>query len=496
MTGVHPIGATDAAWSVPWLEELRDVPADASWPRLMSAPHPRAVGSYGAELVAFAEARSEQPLRWWQRLLSARLLEHDAAGSLVWLVCLLSTPRQVGKSWWLRELCLWRLHQQERFGEPQLVLHTGKDTYVCKEVQRPARAWARRHVGDGWVVREANGQEEITSPDESRWLLRAQNAVYGYSASLGVVDEAWKVAPAAVEDGLEPTMPEREQPQLVLVSTAHRRATSLMRSRRVDALARLGEPRDVLLMEWSAPDGSDVEDRAGWRAASPHWSARRERLVESKLLRALQGRPDDPDEDDPLESFRSQWLNIWPSGAARVTADGPLLEDDRVWAAAVDLLAVPSGAVVAAVEDRTGLGAAAAAAVTLADGRMLVWGSLFESRAHAWSWVSMLNVSRLLVGASLAGDEVLASSKVPVEKVGASETSAALPKLRELLAAGRLVHDGGSQLAVQVYSMRVVERAGGLAVTSRGRSDLARCAAWVVWAAAAAQPPKPMWAAV
>jgi hypothetical protein len=56
------------------------------------------------------------------------------------------------------------------------------------------------------------------------------------------------------------------------------------------------------------------------------------------------------------------------------------------------------------------------------------------------------------------------------------------------------VHDGGADLATQVGSLRVAERAGGLTVTSRGRSDLARCAAWAVHAAAAAPVAKPMWA--
>src|SRR5262245_47789596 len=29
----------DPVWSVPWLESLRRVPADATWPRLMTVPH-------------------------------------------------------------------------------------------------------------------------------------------------------------------------------------------------------------------------------------------------------------------------------------------------------------------------------------------------------------------------------------------------------------------------------------------------------------------------
>src|SRR4051794_14389578 len=41
------LAAGDARWGVPWLEDLRRVPADAVWPRLMTVPHPRAVGSLG-----------------------------------------------------------------------------------------------------------------------------------------------------------------------------------------------------------------------------------------------------------------------------------------------------------------------------------------------------------------------------------------------------------------------------------------------------------------
>jgi hypothetical protein len=47
------------------------------------------------------------------------------------------------------------------------------------------------------------------------------------------------VRAASVEEGLTPTMAEREQPQLLLVSTAHRLATGLMLSRRQQALGDL-----------------------------------------------------------------------------------------------------------------------------------------------------------------------------------------------------------------------------------------------------------------
>ena len=161
--------------------------------------------------------------------------------------------RQLGKSWLLRELVLWRIHQGDRFGEPQDVLHTGKDVAICKEIQRPARSWARSQP-DIYKVREVNGQEHIEYlPDGSRWMLRAKEAAYGLAVSMAAVDEAWKVRSHTIEEGVTPTMVERAQPQLLLVSTAHRLTTDLMLERRRVALAGLEDGDGDLLVEWSAP---------------------------------------------------------------------------------------------------------------------------------------------------------------------------------------------------------------------------------------------------
>ena len=109
--------------------------------------------------------------------------------------------RQLGKSWLLRELCLWRIHQGERFGEPQDVLHTGKDLAVCKEVQRPARVWAKARP-DVYKVREVNGQEEIELP-RGRVAVDAAGEGGGLRvlrSRVAAADEAWKVR-AVVDRG-------------------------------------------------------------------------------------------------------------------------------------------------------------------------------------------------------------------------------------------------------------------------------------------------------
>ena len=504
-----PPGPGDVAWDrAPWVSDLLPIPPDATWPRLMSGPHPEAVGSYGIELAAWSSERTGVTLRWWQRLAVIRILEYREDGSLVWPWWLVSTARQVGKSWVLRELNLWRIHQADLFGEPQLVLHTGKDLPVCREVQRPARAWARAQVQRGdwgvrgdqapYTVREANGMEEIELLDGSRWMVRGKTSVYGYSASLGVVDEAWKVGPEVVEDGLEPTMVERASAQLGLLSTAHRMATALMPARRESALAQLVEPRDILLLEWSAPEEAKLDDRTAWRMASPHWTVRRERLIDAQHERALvAGASDDPDEPDPVEAFRSQWLNIWSTrevAGHRIEA----LMSPEAWAAAAVLDWTPDGPPTLVIEDNYGRGAAAILATRSAGGPVVVWGEVFASRGEAWGWIELRAAEAggralLLTGPGLEADPD--GTAIPVESrttVGPQNLRHGLALLRESVATGRLAHDGGRALAEQVHSARVAPSAsGGLALSGIARVDLVRATAWAVGSLLRAAEPAP-----
>jgi phage terminase large subunit-like protein len=465
----------------------------------MSGPHPDAVGSYGAEAIDWLEAQHGLTLRWWQRLVITRELEHDAEGALVWIEALISTARQVGKSIGMRGLALWRLHAKARFGEEQLILHTGKDLPVCKEVQRPARAWARARAAEGYRVREQNGNEEILVPDGSRWIVRSKDSVYGYPAGLGMCDEAWGVKADVVEDGLEPTMAERRSPQLVLASTAHRKTTPLFPARRAAAIAHLAAPSSSLIIEWSAPRGADLEDRDGWRQASPHWSPTREKLLAAKLDRARAGESDDPDEDDPIESFRSQYLNMWPPRAGAGSSKDEALVELDVWQSLGDLtISAPGAGLVCAVEDWVGMGSAGAAAVLLGDGRVLVWGGLFKGRADALAWAGYLLEShpgsRLIVGASLVADEAATALGVELGAAGAAETLAALPLVRQLVRDGRLVHGADPVLTTQLGGIRVVERSGGLGISPRsGRSDLVRAMAWAVQSLVNVPAPQPFY---
>ena len=289
---------------------LPGMPENASWPRLMTGQHPRAVGTYGPEIAQWAldrprmHLRPLKALRWWQRLGLGRAFEHDADGRLVWRTVIVSAPRQVGKSYLERIACGWRLHQAERFDGPQDVLHVAHKLVGAQEVWRPAARWAMTTYGRE-SVRLANGEQRLEIPDGSRWMIQAANEGAGvaFSLSMVLVDEAWSVSRTVVDAALAPTMAEAEQPQIWLVSTAGDARSDLMAGYRALALGleQPSEGDDILLIEWSAPPDPDIDidDPAVWRAASPHWDERRRTAV-AEARRNI----------GELE-FRQQWLNQW-----------------------------------------------------------------------------------------------------------------------------------------------------------------------------------------
>src|SRR5262245_18533868 len=400
----YGLPASDDRWRVPWLRGLRKVPADATWPRLMTVPHPSAAGSLGRDFIRWSKNRAGGELRWWQRLVATRLLEVDEQGRLVWDSMLLSMARQCGKSWLLRELILWRMHQYDHFGEVQDILHCGKDLQVCKEVIRPALQWADERPG--YKTSRAAGEQSIEWLEhQSRWLLRARGGVVGHSVSVAAVDEAWKVGIEVVAD-LTPVLVERVQPQLWLISTAHRAATPLMLNRRKVALENLEEPDGDLLIEWSAARHAGDDDVKGWRQASPHWTAQREKLIGRELAEAWAGEGEiDPDEVNPIESFRANWLNRWPVRRSVVLQGYEELLPPGLWDELADPDAESTGDLFVAVENDAGTGAAVAAAAVLDDGRIEVagwprpnWDSALELAARLGRG---RRIKHLQVGASM-----------------------------------------------------------------------------------------------
>ncbi|MBA2952196.1 HNH endonuclease [Nocardioides sp. MAH-18] len=461
-------------------------------PLLMSPPHPSATGSYGELAAKWAEAELGLRLRWWQRLALRRLLEHDAEGSLCWTTALVSTPRRAGKSTLLMVLALWRISHGDLFGEPvQSAIHCAADKQAVAEVMRKSFGWAQTN---GHAVRRANGQEAVELTTGGRWLLRSTSAVYGYEVDLGIVDEAWAVDPETVDDGLEPGLAHRPSPQLLVTSTAHRRATSLMRRRLAAATAGMGEDTSTLVLLWGAPADAPLGEVGTWRAASPFWTVQVERLISDRWERVQRGEADPAaDDPDPVEGFAAQYLNRWPpTDAVPVRREEPAVPAE-LWTGALTEDGTPSGRpAVAALESWFAVGPALAVAWVDEAGRAVVSARQADTLADAADLVRTAGAPVLLVGKSLTDDAALTTlaGSVTIEPTGGT-TWNVVSELRRYLDEGRLRHDGSPLLADQVAGLVVVDAATGPRLRPGAVVSAVKAAVWAARRAlAATEPPR------
>lgn len=452
-----------------WMQRLADEMGEHDvWPRVMTPVHPDATGTYGFDVIERIEKRRaadplvptwEKSLRWFQRLLIVRAYEHDKDGRLVWQYVLQSSNRQVGKSVGVREVLTDRtIHGHEMFGEEQLILHVARDLQVAEEVQLPIRLWAEGQPDMKPI--NTNGKTAFVAP-HGRWLVRSEKGLYGYSASVGCVDECWDVSRKAVSAGIQKTMAAREQPQLWMLSTAHADATDLFPSWRHKAITEMSAPRKTLLVEWSADPTLKSTDEEAWKQASPYYDDTRREMIAEDV-----GTPD----------FDEQWLNRWP----------PYLNTDDAssWlnlTGLEDKDPVPTGPVLAAVErDRGGSWAVA-------------WGWKVGDEVHVRVEPAGKDPDRAFALAQSQHPGLVAMHRStralraewpwPVQPMTATEYVAATQSLRHAVDSKRLRWTG-NELPRQMLHAVVAPRDGGLVVDtskSRGPVNAVLAVAWTVW---------------
>lgn len=465
-----------------WLAPYLDVPEDAAPPLWVSGVHPEAVGSMGPAAIDWLESNVKERgrplrLRWWQKLAIVLQLQHRADSTLCWRVVIESGPRRIGKSVRLRGMALWRLANGPTLFEPeQLVLHTGKDLAIVREVMRKAWAWAAPL--EDWDIKRGMTEPEVSYLGDNRWVARSKDSTTGYDACLALCDEAWDVPPSSIDDDLEPTMLERQSPQLVLTSTAHRRATSLMRGRMLDALA--VDDGETMILVWSMPPGSDPATVEAWRAASPHWTEDRHRMVASKYAKALAGEADpEADDPDPMQGFLAQYGNVWRFRDRKVQR-GEAVVTAEAWGDLVETLrGLP--VVAAAIESWFEHGVSVALAYRT-EAAVLVSTTSHDDLVHAVAAVKASGFrGTVTVGASLFADPAL--KKLPRRRKGEGRTLAAVQDLQGLLREDVLRHDGGEHLTRQVLDLRCLPSVDGPRMASSSRADAVKAVVWAVHSA-------------
>ncbi|MEF2737090.1 MAG: terminase family protein, partial [Bifidobacterium choerinum] len=199
-------------------------------------------------------------------------------GTAAFLDCLLTTGLKV----------LWTAHRSrtsdETFASMQTLAHDAK---------------LARYVA---TIRRANGQQEIGFHNGSRILFGAREQGFGRGfdgIDQIVFDEAQILTERALDD-MVPATNTAANPLIVMIGTPPKPGdpAEIFRDKRRTALA--GADKDLLYVEFSAPRGSDLDDREAWTAANPSYPQRTSETAIARMRAMLS--------DD---SFRREALGIW-----------------------------------------------------------------------------------------------------------------------------------------------------------------------------------------
>jgi hypothetical protein len=402
-------------------------------------PGPLLGPSGGPRAARIARALFGLDLLDWERYCLDHMLERRSDGRLRYRVVVITVARQNGKSVILRvrladsliagssTACVMshdRAQAREIIFEP-LAEALGADRFEPLEVK----------------IKTANGFERIVlGALDSRLVLLSptEKGAHGYSLDLAVVDEAWSLFDYRVPQAITPTQVHRDDPQLVVVSTAGTEQSEWLRSL-VDR-GRAGGDGSLLYLEWSAPGELDPADPAAWRAANPSY----EQGITLEALEAAY-------RSMPEQEFERAHLNRWTVAAETVISPSawagchaPLeLEGPLVFAFDVEL-------------DRSS--STIAAAGSTSSGRLGV--EVIEQRPGT-EWVlerldelaerhGPVAIIGNAAGPSKSLVEQAAGAGVAVEPYNSTGYVAACQVLFDLVSSGRLAHRGQAPLDLAV----------------------------------------------
>jgi hypothetical protein len=375
---------------------------------------------------------------------------------------------------------MWRLHHAELFGETQTIMHVANKRSTAMEVLRPAGLWAVERYGKK-AARWGNENAGIELPSGDRWLVHAANdsAGVGYSVSMLFVDEAWKIKEEVVTASLAPTMAERNQGQMWLVSTAGDSTSDLMIGYRQRALDRLesDDPGSILLLEWSAPAEADPENVETWKYGSPEWTDKRREFLAQQWNNVEES------------AFRQQYLNQW------VIRSNHWMKD-KWWAETLDPdVQLPAGATwsVAVESDFDGMGHGVAIAAPLDDGTIVIRATTHRTIKEVDERLAAIRREHPSIYVQVTPGYVDRLRERFDTLVGQREAVAATQNLLDLFDRRAIRHDGSQILQEHFAASTISRRQGGWVLTApmgRGGVYAARAALFAM--AQACKTPKPL----
>jgi hypothetical protein len=262
-------------------------------PRVKSVPLHAEGATSGPEAVEYAASVGLHLDPWQSDFLDDALAEIGAVWAAFEVAGIVG--RQSGKGAILEAR---ELSGVEIFGE-RLIMHTAHELKTAEEAfLRMVQLIEESADLDRKVMRvsRSNGKEAVyfrgagrgTFGARIKYIARSGKSGRGFAgADLVVFDEAMFLA-AATMGAIVPTLTTSPNPQIWYMASGLLAESTHLAELRARALA--GGDRYLMLAEWSAKEGADLDDRQQWAAANPGLGFR---TTERFLERERQALPED-----------------------------------------------------------------------------------------------------------------------------------------------------------------------------------------------------------
>jgi phage terminase large subunit-like protein len=227
--------------------------------------------SRGHEVIELAK-QIGVPLLPWQEHVILQASKVRPNGKPAHKSCCTVIARQNGKSHLLRMRILAGLF----LWNDKLIIATAQNRDIALETFRLVADTIENNqflIDQIKHIRKANGQEEIVTKTGNRYKIVAPNSgARGMSADLVVIDEAREFQNTEAYSALVYTTMARPNSQIWLASNAGDAFSTILnriRQQAYQAIAAPGSDETIGYWEYSAPDGTKLDDPQGWRYANP-----------------------------------------------------------------------------------------------------------------------------------------------------------------------------------------------------------------------------------
>lgn len=250
--------------------------------------------SRGFEVIEFARLIGE-PLLPWQEFAVKHALELKPDGTYRFRTVLILVARQNGKSSLKRTVSLWRMYidgAKNILGVAQSFSLAKEQMELCKQTIHECP-----ELEEEWDHDFRSSGQEYFVASGARYIVKAANKKAGRGLTIDEVnfDELREQRSWDAWSAVSKTTMARKNAQIWCMSNAGDDESVVLNQLRDSALS--GTDDSLCILEWSAPDGCELDDPDAWEQANPGLGY----TVTEEAIRSAMG-------TDPPNVFRTEVL--------------------------------------------------------------------------------------------------------------------------------------------------------------------------------------------